>query len=78
MIQEGRIEISIPDNCSAEKFDGESHGLSHCMKAVDFIIETPRALNFLEIKDPNASVDAQRKAEYIENLTSGKIDHSLK
>lgn len=35
------------------KFDDEAaHGLSHCMKAVDFIIELPERLLFVEFKDP--------------------------
>ena len=50
-ICEGSITIEIPANCRARKFDGPEHGMSHCMKAVDFIIDTPEARIFLEIKE---------------------------
>lgn len=37
---EGNLQITIPGAVQARKFDdGASHGLTHCMKAVDFIVE---------------------------------------
>ena len=33
------LEMDIPDVVAGGKFDGASHGLSRCMKAVDFVID---------------------------------------
>ena len=34
------LKITIPGGITARKLDDDStHGLSHCMKAVDFVIE---------------------------------------
>lgn len=52
IIKEGRLEFDFSDAVSAIKFDGSSHALSHCMKAVDFIVELQSAYLFIEVKDP--------------------------
>lgn len=52
-LQEGDIEIGVPPQFKAKRFDGKDHGLSHCMKAVDFIIESSDTLYFIELKDPD-------------------------
>lgn len=52
-IAEKDLQIDLPDGTPWRKFDDESnHGLSHCMKAVDFIIELDDRLLFIEFKDP--------------------------
>jgi len=53
-LREGKIEIEIeiPDALSGRKFDDRTHGLSHCMKAVDFIVELVDRILFIEIKEP--------------------------
>ncbi len=33
VLQEGNLSVSIDGELQAWKFDGPSHGLSHCMKA---------------------------------------------
>ena len=48
---EGELQITVTDAVSARKFDGDSHRLSHCMKAVDFIVELPDCYLFIEFKD---------------------------
>ena len=35
VLQEGDLKVTLGDDVRAWRFDGESHGLSHCMKAVD-------------------------------------------
>lgn len=77
IITEGAISINLPEGASAVKFDGSSHGLSHCMKAVDFVIDTPTARIYLEIKDPHASNDANIVLQYAEDLMSEKLDPEL-
>ena len=37
---EGDLEIDIPDVVSGGRFDGASHGLNRCMKAVDLDLLT--------------------------------------
>lgn len=76
-IQEGAIRIEIPASCTVKRFDGNDHGMSHCMKAVDFIVDTPAARIFLEIKDPDAAVSPETPVEYAEKLCVGKLDTAL-
>ena len=40
-LQEGELRITLPETASGRSFDVPAHGLSHCMKAVDWIIELP-------------------------------------
>jgi len=80
VIVEGDIQITIPDNAIARRFDENSiHGLSHCMKAVDYIFELTDRIVFFECKDPddpNATIEKQEK--FFKDLMSGKIDSDLK
>lgn len=74
---EGSIRIGVPDNCQSQRFDGSSHRMSHCMKAVDFLIDTPAARIFLEIKDPDAADAPQTSLDYAEKLVHGQLDADL-
>lgn len=50
VLREGDLELALPPGATGWKFDDEAvHGLSHCMKAVDFVIELPDCLLFVEI-----------------------------
>lgn len=51
VLREGNLELELPPGAKGWKFDDAGHGLSHCMKAVDFIVELPDRLFFVEIKD---------------------------
>lgn len=57
-LQEGNLLFDFSDAISVFKFDEQDknqpnfHGLSHCMKAVDFIAEYDGYYLFVEIKDP--------------------------
>lgn len=79
ILQEGKIRISIPGNIPFKKFDNESeHGLTHCMKAVDFIVEMKNAFFFIEIKDPDAAPKGTGEAKlFIDNFKSGRLDQEL-
>ena len=77
---EGNLRISFPRSVKAKKFDDEaSHGLSHCMKAVDFIVEEGNYISLIELKDPEhprtREVNGQ---EFINGFHSGKLDEELK
>ena len=80
VIVEGDIQISLPDNASFRRFDdSNSHGLSHCMKAVDYIIDLDDRIVFLEFKDPDHPKAKMKKRDaFFEELRSGKIDSDLK
>jgi len=69
--EEGDIRIDIINAVSLRKFDDDTHGLSHCMKAVDFIIELEKSVIFLEIKDPQSPHAHPEK--FIEDFTSYKL-----
>ena len=77
---EGNLQIAFPRGAKAKKFDdGASHGLSHCMKAVDFIVEEDDRVSFIEIKDPEHPRAKERNREkFIREFYSGKLDEDLK
>ena len=50
-LSEGTIQITFNGATGGRKFDdGATHGLSHCMKAVDFIVELPERFLFVELR----------------------------
>ena len=51
---EDNLQITVNGAVAVWKFDVPGHGLSHCMKAVDFIIELPDRYQFVEFKNPEA------------------------
>lgn len=54
-LSEGEIQIEFQGVLHAEKFDDARHGMSHCLKAVDFLCEWPSDLWLVELKDPEES-----------------------
>ena len=78
-LTEGNLRISITGAVNVRKFDDERHGLSHCMKAVDFIIELPDRYLFIEFKDPDApNIPPPARAEFMQSLQEGQRDEELK
>ncbi len=77
VLEEGSLQVSF--DVPAWKFDGSTHGLSHCMKAVDFIVELPDRYLFIEFKDPdNPGAKAKDRSEFISRFEGGQIDEDLK
>ena len=77
---EGNLQITFPRDTEARRSDDpEIHGLSHCMKAVDFIVEESDRISFIELKDPEhpRAREANREA-FISEFISGKLDDDLK
>ena len=77
-LTEGSLQITISDATEIvawRKFDGPEHGLSHCMKGVDFIIELADRYQFIEIKDPQYPQESA--SEYRQRFTSGSIDRDF-
>jgi hypothetical protein len=73
------LKVTFPAGTKARKFDDENHGLSHCMKAVDFIVELDDRTLFIEFKDPDDpnAAKAKNPANSIEKFLSGGIDTDL-
>ena len=61
-LREGELVLALPDGVEGRQFDSADHRLSHCMKAVDWIIKRQDQLLFVEVKDP-ASGAAQRHTD---------------
>lgn len=80
VLAEDDLQITLPATVSGRKFDDETaHGLSHCMKAVDFIIELQDRVLFVEFKDPeNPKAHAKNRDAFIQKFMSGQIDTDLK
>lgn len=75
---EGDLKVILPVGAEARKFDDGSHGLSHCMKAVDFIVELDDRVLFVEFKDPDAPLaDAERRDKFLQEFQSGELDKKL-
>ena len=75
-LKEGDLQMALPDDATGRKFDGPGHGLSHCMKAVDWIVELPDRIYFIEVKDldsGNAEGHKERR-QYLKELKGGKRD----
>jgi hypothetical protein len=73
------LQIKLPKGVAGRKFDDESHGLTHCMKAVDFIVETHDQLLFIELKDPERpDVPAANMDSFLIEFLSGQLDSVLK
>ena len=75
---EGDLQITIKDALDVRKFDGDSHGLSHCMKAVDFIVELPDRYLFIEFKDPqDPNAPTEAADAYLNRFAKGQFDNDF-
>lgn len=77
-LQEGELEFTFPPGTRAVKFDGSLHGLSHCMKAVDFIVDFGGFYLFVEVKDPDdTKATAERRAQFVGELQQPEFTRKL-
>lgn len=78
-LAEGNLKITFPAGTDVRKFDDGSHGLAHCMKAVDFIVELEDRHLFIEFKDPMHPNSRDRDREkFIRQFLAGEIDEDFK
>lgn len=86
ILQEGMLQFDFSGAINAFKFDQQNqdlatyHGLSHCMKSVDFIAEYADYYLFVEIKDPRDPArygTATDKAKLIKSLATKFRDSFL-
>ncbi len=76
---EDDLQVTFNNVVQARRFDDISHGLSHCMKAVDFIIELHDRYLFIEFKDPeNPNIPDRYRATAVQNLQESEFDEDLK
>ncbi len=78
-LREGELVLALPDGVEGLQFDGSGHRMSHCMKAVDWIIQWRRQLLFVEVKDPSsqaARCHADAK-DFVERFKSKELMRDL-
>ena len=79
VLQEGNLRFTFDGEVRAWKFDDEAHGLSHCMKAVDFIVEFHERYLFLEIKDPqHPDAPRQSRDRFVRGFSGHRLNEDLK
>ncbi len=80
VLTEGDLQITLPVSATGRKFDnGATHGLTHCMKAVDFVVELDDRILFIEFKDPDdPAAVAERQQLFMKEFRSGVLDNELK
>ena len=78
-LREGELQVELPTPAQGRKFDDRTHGLSHCMKAVDWIVDLPDKVYFVEVKDldANAATQHDQRNQYRENLNAGLKDEDF-
>lgn len=77
-LREEELVFEFVDALDAKVFDDSSHGLSHCMKRVDFIVEYSSFDLFVEVKDPdNTKTTPENQAIFEQKLKSGKLVDDL-
>ncbi|MDA1192745.1 MAG: hypothetical protein O3A46_13815, partial [Candidatus Poribacteria bacterium] len=78
ILREGTLTFDFSDAVDGFRFDEQDptnpnfHGLSHCMKAVDFIVELEDQFLFVEVKDP------PDPTEYVGGSGKEKFDDLVK
>ncbi len=78
VLREKALELTLPNGVHGRKFDDDDHGLSHCMKAVDFIVEEPDRVLFIEFKDPDhPCADTKAREKFLRELQTGDKDDDL-
>jgi hypothetical protein len=79
MLTEGDLEFDFSAAILSEQFDNpETHKLSHCMKAVDFIVEWDREFWFVEVKNPSkSSIPPEMKRDKLNDFISKVNNETL-
>lgn len=79
-LSEGDLRLTLPDPVTGRKFDDAQHGLSHCgLKAVDWILELPDRIYFVEVKDPD-DPEARRHNngdDFLDGFMAGNLTRDL-
>lgn len=73
---EADLNFNFSDAINAIKFDDSEHELTHCMSAVDFVVELSEAYLFVEVKDPS-NPEACNRESFDTKLRDGKLQKSI-
>ena len=78
-LSEGDLRLTLPQGVSGRRLDNAQHGLSHCMKAVDWILEIPERIYFIEVKDPEAphARHHEDSSRFLQGFSAGKLTPDL-
>lgn len=78
ILEEADLRFNFTDAQAAKKFDDHEHGLSYCMKAVDFIVELENDFLFIEIKDPsNPKAREKDRKKFIDKAIDGGLKDEI-
>lgn len=78
VVQEKNLKFDFTKAEGLIVLDKEPPSASHCMKAVDFLVEWPDQAWFVEVKDPqDASIPAKYKKRQCDAFHSSVVDGSL-
>ena len=79
ILSEGDLKLTLPEPVNGKAFDDARHGLSHCMKAVDWILDLPERTYFVEIKDPDApsAKNHKQSRHFIQEFLAGELTTDL-
>ena len=79
-LSEGDLRLTLPGPVTGRTFDDAQHGLSHCgLKAVDWILELPDRIYFVEVKDPD-DPEARRHNDddnFLDGFQAGRLTRDL-
>ena len=79
-LTEGDLRLTLPGPVSGRSFDHTRRDLSHCgLKAVDWILDLPERICFVEVKDPDDPGAKKHKNsdEFLQGFLAGKLTHTL-
>ena len=78
-LSEGDLRLTLPGPVNGRTFDDAQHGLSHCMRAVDWILDLPERTCFVEVKDPEArgAKDHKQSNHFLQSFLAGKLTPDL-
>ena len=79
VLEEDGLQITVAGAVNARRFDGAGHGLSHCMKAVDFVVELADRYSIHRAQGSTESeVQVGDRQRFIQGFHSGQLDEDLK
>ena len=79
VLSEGDLRLTLPGRTSGRSFDDEQHGLSHCMAAVDWILNPSEQIYFVEVKDPEdpGAKKYGNATDFLQNFLADKLTRKL-
>ena len=79
-LTEGDLRLTLPGSLSGRSFDSTDRDLSHCgLKAVDWILDLPERICFVEVKDPDdpRAMKHKNRDEFLQDFLAGQLTRTL-